>query len=322
MSDKRSIRARAHAKVNLHLGVDELREDGYHELVTVFQSLSLHDELSLRIHDDAAPVTEGSIVRGMTVTGFDAAKVPTDPGNLAWRAVDELVDRVRATHGPIALPGVDIHLTKGIPTAGGMAGGSADAAAALVAANALLDGHVPPLSRDDLFDLAAALGSDVPFTLHGGTMLGTGRGEQLVPLLSRGTYHWALVFSTEGLSTPEVFGKLDELRATGRDLPPSLDTAPLSLALTSGDPEQLAVVLNNDLQAPALSLRPDLRRTLDAGRTAGALAGMVSGSGPTCAFLCRSALAATDLIDDLITDGVAYTGTVAHGPSAGAHLIS
>ncbi|AGF71911.1 4-(cytidine 5'-diphospho)-2-C-methyl-D-erythritol kinase [Corynebacterium halotolerans] len=317
----RTIHARAHAKVNLHLGVDELRGDGYHELVTVFQSLSLHDDLTLTVHDDER-VAEGSIVRGMTVTGFDAAKVPTDPGNLAWRAVDAVVDTARATHGGLDLPAVDLHLTKGIPTAGGMAGGSADAAAALVAANTLLDEQVPALGRDGLHELAAELGSDVPFTLHGGTMLGTGRGEQLVPLLARGTWHWALVFSAEGLSTPAVFGKLDDLRAEGRDLPPSLNTAPLSRALTSGDPGQLAAVLANDLQAPALSLRPDLRRTLDAGRRAGALAGIVSGSGPTCAFLCDSELAAADLVDDLIAAGVAYTGTVAHGPAAGAHLIS
>lgn len=314
----REIVARAHGKVNLHLGVGEAREDGFHELVTVFQSLDLHDTLSLLVDDDVE-VREGSIVSDLTVTGLDARYVPCNPTNLAWQGVDKLVDAYRA-RGLESAPSVRIHIRKGIPTAGGMAGGSADAAAALVATQALLSDYLPPLDPADLDALAGELGSDVPFTLRGGTMLGTGRGEQLTHMLSRGQYHWALVFSKKGLSTPRVFGHLDELRAQGRDLPPSLDTTELSKALMSGSPEQLAPLLVNDLQAAAVSLRSDIARTLKLGQQAGALAAIVSGSGPTCAFLCSSELHARDLLDDLLAEGL-YSGAVAHGPTKGAYVL-
>lgn len=316
----RTIAARAHAKVNLHLGVGDLREDGYHDLVTVFQSLSLADTVTLHV-DDEDRVTSGSIVAALDATGLDAASVPTDPSNLAWRAVDALVDHYRTHHGLEEAPRVRVSIRKGIPTAGGMAGGSADAAAALVATHALLGEGLPALPVATLTALAAELGSDVPFTLRGGTMLGTGRGEQLTPMLSRGEYHWALVFFKEGLSTPTVFRELDELRAGGATIGPSLDTTALARALMSGDPAALAPTLTNDLQVPATTLRRDIARTLEAGRDAGALAAFVSGSGPTAAFLCHSELHARDVLDDLLSDG-AWSGTTAHGPTRGAHLVS
>lgn len=323
MSGQRTITAQAHGKVNLHLGVGDLREDGYHELVTVFQSLSLFDTVTVTIDDldDAAdPVTEGTIVTGLSVTGLDAAAVPTDDSNLAWRAVDKLVDHYRLHHGMEDCPSVRMSIHKGIPTAGGMAGGSADAAAALVAAHSLFSGDFPALSPQTLLDIAAELGSDVPFTLQGGTMLGTGRGEQLTPMLSRGTYHWALVFFREGLSTPTVFAHLDDLREGGADLPPSVDTEPLAKALLSSDAAAVARELRNDLDVPARSLHREIDRYRTAGLDAGALAAMVSGSGPTLALLCSSELHARDVLDDLLADG-AYSGTVAHGPAKGAHLI-
>lgn len=317
----RRFAARAHAKVNLHLGVGDRRADGYHDLVTVFQSLSLSDTVRLDVDDDDR-VTSGSIVAGLTVAGLDATSVPTDSSNLAWRAVDKLVDYYRANHALSDAPRVAIHINKGIPTAGGMAGGSADAAAALVAAHAMFSGTCPALPMDTLSEIAAGLGSDVPFTLRGGTMLGTGRGEQLTPMLSRGTYHWALAFFTEGLSTPKVFHQLDFLRSGGNtNFPPSLDTGELARALTTGDPRQLAAAMTNDLQTPALTLRHDIGYVRTAGMNAGALASMVSGSGPTVAFLCSSELHARDVLDDLLADGSAYSGTVAHGPAKGAHLI-
>jgi 4-diphosphocytidyl-2-C-methyl-D-erythritol kinase len=207
-------------------------------------------------------------------------------------------------------PDVAISIEKSIPVAGGMAGGSADAAAVLVAMNTLWELGVP---RRDLHTLAAQLGSDVPFALHGGTALGTGRGEQLVPVLSRHTFHWVLAFATEGLSTPKVFGELDRLREAGN--PPRIGShTPVVEALASGDPRQLALLLGNDLQAAAVSLRPDLRRTLRAGVNAGALAGTVSGSGPTCAFLCEDAQSAVEVAAELSGAGVCRTVRVAHAP--------
>lgn len=316
----RQISARAHAKINLHLGVGDLRGDGYHDLVTVFQSLSLADTVTLDISAEET-VTSGSIVGALTVTGLDAASVPRDAANLAWRAVDKLVDHYRVQFGLEEAPRVHINIHKGIPTAGGMAGGSADAAAALVATHALLSGSYPALPLGTLLELAAELGSDVPFTLRGGTMLGTGRGEQLTPMLSRGTYHWALIFFREGLSTPVVFGELDRLRDAGITSGPSLHTEELARALMTGDPEKLAGTLSNDLQLPATMLRRDIARTLEAGKQAGALAAMVSGSGPTVAFLCDSQLQAQDLIDELLADGRAYSGSTAHGPARGAYVI-
>lgn len=317
----RTISARAHAKVNLHLGVGDLRCDGYHDLISVFQSLNLSDTVTLEIAPDTDQVSEGTIVSGLSVTGMDAASVPTDDTNLAWRAVDKIVDHYREHHELEETQRVHISIHKGIPTAGGMAGGSADAAAALVAAHALLSERLPALTSATLLEMAADLGSDVPFTLQGGTMLGTGRGEQLTPMLSRGTYHWALVFFKEGLSTPVVFRELDDMREQGTAPGPRTETDVLSKALLSGNPREVAAALHNDLEVPARHLRPDVEAMRRAGLDAGALRGMVSGSGPTVAFLCTSELHARDVLDDLLADG-AYSGTVAHGPAKGAHLIS
>jgi len=317
----RTVTARAHAKVNLHLGVGDLRPDGYHDLVSVFQSLNLSDTVTLELAPDTDRVSEGTIVSGLSVTGMDAASVPTDDTNLAWRAVDKLVDHYRGHHDLEEAQRVHISIHKGIPTAGGMAGGSADAAAALVAAHALLSERLPALTSVTLLEMAADLGSDVPFTLQGGTMLGTGRGEQLTPMLSRGTYHWALVFFKEGLSTPVVFRELDDMREQGTAPGPRMETEVLSKALLSGNPREVAGALHNDLEVPARHLRPDVEAMRRAGLDAGALMGMVSGSGPTVAFLCESELHARDVLDDLLADG-AYSGTVAHGPAKGAHLNS
>jgi 4-diphosphocytidyl-2-C-methyl-D-erythritol kinase len=208
-------------------------------------------------------------------------------------------------------------IDKSIPVAGGMAGGSADAAAVLVAMNSLWELNVP---RRDLRVLAARLGSDVPFALHGGTALGTGRGEELATVLSRNTFHWVLAFADSGLSTKAVFSELDRLRADG-DPPQLAEAGPVLAALAAGDPEQLAPLLGNELQAAALSLEPTLRRALGAGVDAGALAGIVSGSGPTCAFLCASAASAVDVGIQLSGAGVCRTVRVASGPVPGARVV-
>jgi 4-diphosphocytidyl-2-C-methyl-D-erythritol kinase len=230
---------------------------------------------------------------------------------LAWRAAELIARRLGRE------PNVDIGILKSIPVAGGMAGGSTDAAAVLVGLSALWGGE---LGREDLLELAAELGSDVPFCVYGGTAVGTGRGEQLASALSRTTLHWVLAFSKQGLPTPAVYRELDRLRAAGTQ-PPSTDCDKLLRALAFGDVSQVAALLHNDLQPAALSLRPDLRRTLLAGREAGALAGIVSGSGPTCMFLAEDAQDAVDIAAQLSGAGVCQSVRVAHGPVRGARVV-
>ena len=300
-----SVTVRVPGKVNLYLGVGDLRDDRYHELTTLFHAVSLFDEVTVRNAD----------LLSLEMTGDGVAGLPTDNRNLAWRAAELMADHVGRA------PDVAISIAKAIPVAGGMAGGSADAAAVLVAMNTLWELGV---ARRDLHALAAKLGSDVPFALHGGTALGTGRGEQLATVLARSTFHWVLAFAEKGLSTPAVFGEIDRLRAArDRDAPPRLDDVePVLAALSTGDPAELAALLGNDLQPAALSLRPDLRRTLRAGTEAGALAGIVSGSGPTCAFLCGSSDAAVAVGAALSGAGVCRTVRVASGPVPGARVIA
>ncbi|GFG55607.1 4-(cytidine 5'-diphospho)-2-C-methyl-D-erythritol kinase [Mycolicibacterium agri] len=301
-----SVTVRVPGKVNLYLAVGDRRDDGYHELTTVFHAVSLLDEVTVRNAD----------MLSLEVFGEGAESLPADERNLAWRAAELMAEHVGRA------PDVAITIEKSIPVAGGMAGGSADAAAVLVAMNSLWELGVP---RRDLHTLAAKLGSDVPFALHGGTALGTGRGEELATVLARNTFHWVLAFADGGLSTPAVFAEIDRLRESpgrGRNLPPRLkDPEPLLAALATGDPATLAPLLGNDLQPAALSLDPGLRRTLRAGLDAGALAGIISGSGPTCAFLCASSTAAVDVGAQLAGAGVCRTVRVASGPVQGARVV-
>ena len=299
-----SVTVRVPGKVNLYLAVGDRRDDGYHELTTVFHAVSLLDEITVR---DADVLT-------LKMAGEGADSLPADNRNMAWRAAELMAEHVGRA------PDVAITIEKSIPVAGGMAGGSADAAAVLVAINSLWELGVP---RRDLHTLAARLGSDVPFALHGGTALGTGRGEELATVLARNTFHWVLAFADGGLSTPAVFTEIDRLReSSDRTLPPSLqDPEPLLAALASGDPAALAPLLGNDLQPASLSLDPGLRRTLRAGVEAGALAGIVSGSGPTCAFLYASSTAAVDVGAELAGAGVCRTVRVASGPVQGARVV-
>ena len=301
-----SITVRVPGKVNLYLAVGDTRDDGFHELTTVFHAVSLLDEITVRTAD----------VLSLEMVGEGGESLPTDERNLAWQAAELMAEHVGRA------PDVAITVEKSIPVAGGMGGGSADAAAVLVAINSLWELGVP---RRDLHTLAARLGSDVPFALHGGTALGTGRGEELATVLARSTFHWVLAFADKGLSTPAVFAEMDRLResaGTDRTLPPRLeDPEPVLAALASGDPAALAPLLGNDLQPASLSLDPGLRRTLRAGVDAGALAGIVSGSGPTCAFLCASATSAVDVGAELAGAGVCRTVRVASGPVHGARVV-
>jgi 4-diphosphocytidyl-2-C-methyl-D-erythritol kinase len=312
-----AITVRVPAKVNLQLAVGPVRPDGYHGVVTVYQALSLFDE-----------VTVSSAERNkIVVTGEDADAVPTGPANLASKAVTALA-KATGRRGR-ERSAVRIEIRKRIPMAAGLAGGSADAAATLVACNELWR---TGLSQKDLCDVGASLGSDVPFALIGGTAVGRGRGEQLTAALVAGTYHWALAFASGGLSTPEVYATCDRLRAaraaSGGDgtvsagvLDPEL-SGPLMTALRSGDPAAVGPALINDLQPAAITLRPELRRALTAGREQGAVGAIVSGSGPTCAFLARDARQASDLAVSLTGAGICRGVAVASGPVPGAAIIA
>lgn len=282
-------------KINLALGVGARRADGYHDLVTLFQAVSLYD----RVTAEAAPAGE----IGLVMAGVDVAALGPPEDNLAVRAARLLASR-RA-------PGAGVQLTvlKGIPVAGGMGGGSADAAGALLACERLW--HLAP-DRAGLLGLAAELGSDVPFLTLGGTAVGRGRGEDLSPVPTTGEWSWVLVTSAEGLSTPRVFARFDEL--TPNPPAPGLPAGLLD-ALAGGDPYALGPLLRNDLAAAALDLRPDLAATLQAGRDRGAVAGIVSGSGPTCAFLAADAADAGRLAEELRRDGIGRSVHVVSGPA-------
>jgi 4-diphosphocytidyl-2-C-methyl-D-erythritol kinase len=294
------VTVRAPGKVNLHLGVGPLRDDGYHDVTNVLHAVSLYDEVVATEADELS----------VTVTGEDASGVPADYDNLAAKAAIALAEVAGRS------PDVALSITKRLPVAGGMAGGSADAAATLVACSELWStGH----DRDDLVDIAASLGADVPFLLTGGTALGRGRGDRLMPVLGRGTYHWVLAFSDDGLSTADVYAELDLQR--GGDRPDATPADPAVVALRDGDPDELATALHNDLERPALRLRPALRKTLDTGLDLGALGAMVSGSGPTCAFLCAGNAEAVRLASALAGAGVCRSTRAVHGPVAGAHVI-
>ncbi|MDT0329088.1 4-(cytidine 5'-diphospho)-2-C-methyl-D-erythritol kinase [Nocardiopsis lambiniae] len=283
MTADTTVTVRVPAKVNLQLAVGPGREDGFHDLVNVFHAVSLFDEVTVQEArprsgrpDGSTSPGEGPLLAGLTANGHSVShlsRVPLDSSNLAAGAA-ELLGGETGLGRPVR-----IHLEKRIPVAGGMAGGSADAAAALVACDRLWGTDLP---RETLLRLAAELGSDVAFPLLGGTAVGRGRGEILEPMDSPGRYRWVFALSPHGLSTGAVFGEYDRLRP---DAPaPELSTA-LSRALAAADPVALGRALTNDLQEAALSLLPELERTLATGAAAGALGALVSGSGPTCAFL-------------------------------------
>jgi 4-diphosphocytidyl-2-C-methyl-D-erythritol kinase len=305
------VTVRVPAKVNLQLSVGPLRDDGYHDLVTVFHAVSLFDEVKVQPADRTS----------VRVTGREAASVPAGRANLAAQAASTLAASLRR-RGKSA---VHIEIHKRIPVAAGLAGGSADAAATLVACNDLWGAGLSPA---ELRDVAAGLGSDVPFALLGGTAVGQGRGELLTAALAAGTYHWVLAFAAAGLSTPEVYATCDRLRATrgaaqdaANGAGPALSTE-LMAALRSGDPAAVGPLLSNDLQPAAVSLRPDLRRALAAGRELGALGAIVSGSGPTCAFLAASAGHARELAVSLTGAGVCRGVVRVKGPAGGAAVVA
>ncbi|CAL9369039.1 4-diphosphocytidyl-2-C-methyl-D-erythritol kinase [Streptomyces sp. enrichment culture] len=292
--------ARVAAKVNVRLGVGPLRPDGFHDLVNVFLAVGLYDTVTVTA-DDRLHVT---------CSGEHADLVPLDATNLAMRAAALFAEHTGRSSG------LHVHIDKDIPVAGGMAGGSADAAGTLLACDALWETR---MSRAELLSLCAELGSDVPFALIGGAAIGTGRGERLRPVATTDTFHWVFAIADEGLSTPAVYHEHDRL-APGPATPPS-SPGELLTALRHGDAVALADHLGNDLQPAALSLRPSLADTLEAGTAAGALAGLVSGSGPTTAFLVKDPESARHVAEALEHSGTCRTVRVASSPAPGATLV-
>ena len=296
-----AVTVRAPAKINLHLGVGAPRDDGFHPLMTVYQAIGLYDDVTARTADSWSLTLEAADY-------VDPADVPLGADNLVTRAAHLLAD----LHGRPAH--AEVLIRKDIPVAGGLAGGSADAAAALVALDRLWDVQT---SDEDLFRLAARLGSDVPFALLGGNAFGTGRGEVVESVRGGDVARWwVVVTAREGLSTPAVYRRFDTLNPGASARP----AAPHKLVALLADPvEAIADLLHNDLQEPALDLRPELRDVLTAGEEAGALHGLLSGSGPTCLFLCTSADHAREVAVAL--HGVGDVVLTANGPVAGAHVV-
>lgn len=300
---ERVVRVRAPGKVNLSLRVGPRRPDGYHPVATVFQAVSVFEEVVARPAEAFA----------VSASGPQAQAVPTDESNLALRAARAVAERAGVDDG------VHLHLVKGVPVAGGMAGGSADAAAALVACDALWG---TGLSRDELLELAADLGSDVPFALVGHTAVGQGRGHLLTPALSRGEFHWAFAVQDRGLSTAAVYGAFDDLHGAAATPPDDEQDVPLMQALLAGDAAALGAALHNDLEGAALELDPGLAEPLAIATDAGALGVVVSGSGPTVAALARSRQHALAIAASFTASGVADRVLTATGPVAGARVVA
>lgn len=302
----RSVLVRAPGKVNVSMRVGAVLPDGYHDVATAYQAVGLFEELRAERDTELSLGFSGPIFTGA---------LPVDRTNIVLRAA-HLLQAKSGFRG-----GARMHVVKRVPIAGGMGGGSADAAAALVALDTLWG---LGLARDELLALGAELGADVPFALTGGTAIGTGRGDRLSPALAKGPFHWVVALSDPGLSTPAVYSTLDELRARRGDDGDAVsgalqvDTAVLQ-ALRSGDPNVLAATLHNDLQEAALHLRPELGDLLELGRRNGALAGVVSGSGPTIAFLAADLDQALSL--QIALSVARHTVLRATGPAHGARVV-
>ena len=299
-----TVTVRTPAKINLGLNVGAPAPDGWHPVATIYQAVSLYDEVKARPADDG--------VFTITVTGEGQDVVPLGDDNLAVKAARLLAKEAEIDSG------VALSIHKTIAVAGGLAGGSTDAAGSLVACDALWRTNA---SRDDLWKLAGELGADVPFCLTGGIAVGTGRGENISPVLARGSYDWVLAYADGGLPTPEVYAELDKIRGDSEVAEPAVPED-LMTALRSGDPYTVGPALHNDLEPAALRLRPALRRTLALGEEYGALGTLVSGSGPTCLFLASDEDHAVDIAVALSSSGMCRSVQRASGPVPGARLIT
>jgi 4-diphosphocytidyl-2-C-methyl-D-erythritol kinase len=305
-SPLRSVHVKAPGKVNVFMRVGEVQPDGYHDVATAYQAVALFEEVRAERDDELSLTFSGPI---------DSSSLPTDRRNIAIKAAHLLQARSGYRGG------AKLSIVKRVPIAGGMGGGSADAAATLVALDALWGLGI---SRDDLMDLGAELGADVPFALLGGTAIGTGRGDKLSPALAKGSFQWLFALADEGMSTPEVYAALDEHRtrhaADIRPTPSPTVDADVLQALRAGDPQMLAEALHNDLQAAALHMRPALAEVLELGERNGALAGIISGSGPSIAFLAADLDSALSL--QIALSAARLTVLRATGPAHGARVVT
>ena len=302
-----AVHARAPGKINVFLKVGSLLDDGYHDVAIAYQAVSLYEDVRATAAADFSVELTGTV---------DLSRVPTDASNIAIKAA-RLLARTTGYRG-----GVHLHIDKHVPVTGGMGGGSADAAATLLACDTLWGTQLP---RERMLELAGQLGADVPFALTGGTAIGTGRGDQLSPALAKGQFQWVLALAEYGLSTPAVYQELDRHRDRhAQDIfpasvAPTVDTNVLQ-ALRAGDPHMLAETLYNDLQAPALHLQPRLAEVLELGERNGALAGVISGSGPTVAFLAADLDGALEL--QIALSAAQLSVVRATGPVHGARILS
>lgn len=299
----------APGKINIFFAVGPLKPDHYHDVVSIYQALNLREVVTV------SPASNFTVQVSGHLSAEQLAAVPTGAENLVVRAA-----KVIAEIADIADPHpVHFEITKNVPVAGGMGGGSADAAAALMAVDELWCSGV---DGERLLSAAAHLGADIPFALLGGTAIGTGRGEDLQPVNGVQRLHWVLVANDQGLSTPSVYQRLDQLRAERGEDPTQVATpiAPPALleALLTGDPHQVAPHLHNDLQEAAVDLMPELADTMAQGLAAGAIAAMVSGSGPTIALLASDSAAATKIANQLAIQG--HIAIPTFGPAAGTIL--
>ncbi len=301
------VTVRVPGKVNLQLSVGPKRSDGFHEIATVFQAVSLCDDVKVTLTDETDRDQRFSI----EIKAEHPHGIPTDKSNLAYVAAELMYKKFDLDDA------LNISINKSIPVAGGMAGGSANAAGVIVALDALFS---LGLSRTEMEEIGSEIGSDVPFSIAGGTAIGTGRGEQLTPALARGSYSWVFALSSNGLSTPAVYGECDRLRE-GMEISSPQVSESLMHALRSADAKALGKALQNDLQPAACSIRPALRLILDVGMDYGALGGIVSGSGPTVAFLAEDEDHALDLVVALTSSGVVGNVVRASGPVVGATVI-
>lgn len=301
------VTVRVPGKVNLQLSVGPKRADGYHDIATVFQAVSIFDDVKVAFASDEDRNEKFAI----EIKADHPHGIPTDRGNLAYTAAQLMYEKFKLDGA------IDIHIDKRIPVAGGMAGGSANAAGVIVALDALFS---LGLSRNEMEGIGAEIGSDVPFSIAGGTAIGTGRGEQLTPALARGSYSWVFALSSNGLSTPAIYGECDRLRE-GMEISTPQVSESVMHALRSADAKALGKALQNDLQPAACSIRPALRLVLDVGMDYGALGGIVSGSGPTVAFLAEDEDHALDLVVALTSSGVVGNVVRATGPVVGATVI-
>jgi 4-diphosphocytidyl-2-C-methyl-D-erythritol kinase len=302
----RGVHVKAPGKINVFLKVGARLDDGYHDVAIAYQAVSLYEEIRVTEADDFSVEVEGPV---------DISRVPIDGSNIAISAARLLAAKTGYTGG------ASIHIEKRVPVTGGMGGGSADAAATLLACDALWGTELP---RDEMLDLARKLGADVPFAFTGGTAIGTGRGDELSPALAQGSFSWVLALADFGLSTPEVYSELDRHRERhAQDIFPAdprpIVDADVLQALRAGDPHMLAAAMHNDLQAPALHLEPSLTGVLELGEQNGALAGIISGSGPTVAFLVADTDSALELQVALSASGLSVVR--ATGPVHGARIV-